>query len=108
MRLPSRETLRIRSGFLVLQRNTKWKCGHLERLIIDYLKRKYPCKVPAEEVIKHILESYGPFKGKIVYSLWNRGIKLAEKYGPKKGRLVREVIEAINRLERRFIIKVED
>lgn len=69
---------------VALKRNTTWKCGRLERLILDYLSRQLRfCgrrKVPLREMIRHF------------------GLK-----GKKRS----EFIDAVRRLERRNIITLE-
>jgi len=68
--------------------------------------KKWPPEAPAEDIIKHILETYGPTKGKLAEKVWRNGVKLAEKYGPTKGKLLYHIIDSLKRLERRYIIKV--
>jgi len=86
VRPPSKETLRIRTGTVKLLRRTMWKCGYIERKIIKFLLKKVGHRASSKEIIKHIIETYGPTKGE----------------------LLREITEAIRRLERRYVIKVTE
>jgi len=106
MRRPSTNTLRILKSFVVLLRRTTWHCGKIERQIIKFLMKKHPEGAPAEDIIKHILTTYAPFKGKITYKIWDEGIKLTRKYGPTKGRIIQKVVDSLKRLEDRYIIKI--
>jgi len=73
-----------------LLKNTTYGCGYVERLVINLLRRNFPYRVKASEII-------------------DTAIKYAEKYGPAKGRIIKkvryEVLEAIRRLEQRKIIE---
>ncbi len=68
----------------VLLKNTTWKCGSVERLVVNYLRdqlRKFGrAQTPVKEMLQHF-----KFKGK-------------EKS---------EFFDAIKRLERRRIIRIE-
>jgi len=68
----------------VLLKNTTWKCGKVERLVVNYLRdqiRKFGrAQTPVKEMLQHF-----KFKGK------------------QKS----EFLDAIKRLEKRRIIKIE-
>jgi len=68
----------------VLLRNTTWKCGRVERLVVNYLRyqiRKFGrVRTPVTEMLQHF--------------------KL-------KGKQKSEFFDAIKRLEKRRIIKIE-
>lgn len=72
---------RILNGVAVLLRNTTWKCGKWERMIVHSLLKEF-----RRAKVKRLLEKYGPFNGKIIY----------------------RVIEAFESLEERHIIKIEN
>jgi hypothetical protein len=68
----------------VLLRNTTWKCGKIERLVVDYLRKQLytfrRAKIPVTEMLQ---------------------------YFKLKGKRKSEFFDAIKRLEKRNIIKVE-
>ena len=68
----------------VLLRNTTWKCGRVERLVVSYLRdqmRKFGrAKTPVKEMLQHFR---------------------------LKGKQKSEFFDAIKRLEKRRIIKIE-
>jgi len=70
-------------ALIILQRDTSWKCGRLERLALTYLRRQLKLhgrtKVPLKEMILHF--------------------KL-------EGRRKSEFIDAVKRLEQRNIINI--
>ncbi len=72
------------SCLAVLLRNTTWKCGRVERLVVNYLRdqiRRFGrVRTPVEDMLKHF--------------------KL-------KGKQKSEFFDAIKRLEKRRIIKIE-
>ncbi len=72
------------SALAVLLRNTTWKCGRVERLVVNYLRdqiRKFGrARTPINEMLQHF--------------------KL-------KGKQKSEFFDAIKRLEKRRIIKIE-
>ncbi|HKZ94367.1 MAG TPA: hypothetical protein VJ249_07295 [Candidatus Bathyarchaeia archaeon] len=72
------------SALAVLLRNTTWKCGRVERLVVNYLRdqvhRFGRARTPVKEMLQHF--------------------KL-------KGKQKSEFFDAIKRLERRRIIKIE-
>jgi len=103
----SPETLRIRNSIIRLLRWTTWKCGKVERHIVKFLMRRYPQGATFPELLDSFLKAYGPTKGKLAHKIWNKGMRFSQKYGPTKGRFVYEVVEALRRLESRYIIKVD-
>ncbi|MCZ2809499.1 MAG: hypothetical protein O2V44_09110 [Candidatus Bathyarchaeota archaeon] len=66
-----------------LLRNTTWKCGKIERLVVKYLQRRHQrwgsAQTPVKDMMKHF-----------------------ELSGKQKS----EFLEAIRRLEKRNIIKI--
>jgi hypothetical protein len=68
----------------ILIRNTTWKCGKIERLVVNYLRRQLSTfgrvKIPVREMLQHF--------------------KL-------DGKRKNEFFDAIKRLEKRHIIRVE-
>jgi len=78
------EAQRMVSALAVLLRNTTWKCGRVERLVVTYLRdqiRKFGrARTPITDMLQHF-----KFKGK------------------QKS----EFFDAIKRLEKRRIIKIE-
>lgn len=81
----SREkTRRMIKAITILIRNTTWKCGKIERLVVNYLRRQLNTfgrvKIPVREMLQHF--------------------KL-------DGKRKNEFFDAIKRLEKRHIIRVE-
>ena len=81
----SREkTRRMIKAITVLIRNTTWKCGRIERLVVNYLRRQLRTfgrvQIPVREMLHHF--------------------KL-------DGKRKNEFFDAIKRLEKRHIIRVE-
>ncbi|MCK4952251.1 hypothetical protein KAS14_00480 [Candidatus Bathyarchaeota archaeon] len=81
----SREkTRRMIKAITILIRNTTWKCGKIERLVVNYLRRQISTfgrvKIPVREMLQHF--------------------KL-------DGKRKNEFFDAIKRLEKRHIIRVE-
>ena len=68
---------------IVLLRNTTWKCGRIERLVVNYLLRQQNHGGGNQSKVKDILEHFKPRK--------------IRNY---------QVFEAIWRLEKRFIVEV--
>jgi hypothetical protein len=68
---------------VVLLRNTTWKCGKVERLIIDYLRRHIHHHKKSNPSMKEILEHF-----------------------VSKGKKNTQVMDAVDRLENRGIIKL--
>jgi len=78
------EAQRMVSALAVLVRNTTWKCGRVERLVVTYLgdqiRRFGRARTPVKEMLQHF--------------------KL-------KGKQKSEFFDAMKRLEKRRIIKIE-
>jgi hypothetical protein len=72
------------SSMVVLLRNTTWKCGRVERIIINYLRKR--------------AQMFGKF---------HTPIKEMLAYFRVRGKRRNEFLDAIRRLERRRIIKIE-
>jgi hypothetical protein len=68
----------------VLLKNTTWKCGRVERLVVGYLRDQIRKFGRAQTLVKEMLQHF----------------KL-------KGKQKNEFFDAIKRLERRCIIKIE-
>ncbi|MFQ6067965.1 MAG: hypothetical protein ACE5KD_00320 [Candidatus Bathyarchaeia archaeon] len=83
-RLPEKETQKRLKAFAVLLRNTTWKCGRVERQVVNHLRAQLTrfgyVKIPIKEMLLYF--------------------KLS---GKKKS----EFLDAIKRLEKRRIIKIE-
>jgi hypothetical protein len=77
------ETKRLVRAIVVLIRNTTWRCGKLERLIVKHLYRRNAGFGKPEMSIKDMLKNF----------------KLT---GKKKN----EFLDAIRRLERRNIVRI--
>ena len=78
------EGQRMIQSLAVLLRNTTWKCGRVERLVVNYLRDQVRRFGRAHTPIKEMLQHF----------------KL-------KGKQKSEFFDAIKRLERRRIIKIE-
>jgi hypothetical protein len=78
------EAQRMISALAILLRNTTWKCGRVERLVVGYLgeqvRRFGRPRTPVKDMLQH-------------FSL--------------KGKQKSEFFDAIKRLEKRRIIKIE-
>jgi hypothetical protein len=74
---------RVVKAIVVLIRNTTWRCGKLERLIVKHLYSRHAMLGTREMSINDILQS----------------LKLT-------GRKENELLDAVKRLERRNIIKI--
>jgi len=68
---------------VVLLRNTTWKCGKVERLIIDYLRSHIHHRRKSNPSINEMLEHFS-----------------------SKGKKDTQVLDAVDRLENRGIIKL--
>lgn len=77
------ETQRLIRAIVVLIRNTTWRCGRLERLIVDYLNKRTRWFGKPQMVVDDMIHSF----------------KLT-------GRKKNEFLDAIRRLERRNIIRI--
>jgi hypothetical protein len=77
------EAQKMFRAFAVLIRNTTWKCGRIERLVVKYLQRRLQrcgsARTPVREMMRHF--------------------KL-------NGKQKSEFLEAMRRLEKRNIIKI--
>jgi len=84
VRRSKEEAQRMFKAIAVLLRNTTWKCGRVERLVVHYLRdqiRKFGrVRTPVREMLQH-------------FSL--------------QGKQKSEFFDAIKRLEKRRIIKIE-
>jgi hypothetical protein len=78
------ETQRMFKAIAVLLRNTTWKCGRIERLVIRYLQA-------------HLKRNGRP---------WSQ-IKDMVQYFKLQGKQKSEFFDALRRLERRHIIRIE-
>jgi len=67
----------------ILLRNTTWKCGKIERLVVNYLQRRHQRCGSAQTPVKDMMQHF-------------------ELSGKQKS----EFLEAIRRLEKRNIIKI--
>jgi len=100
MRSMSPKNKMILNSKIALLRRTTWKCGYVERCILRFLiERRRPVEV--KEIIE-FFSKHGFTRGRI----YNEMIKLFNKYGPTKGKLLYAILEAIARLEKRYIIKI--
>jgi hypothetical protein len=72
------------SALAVLLRNTTWKCGRVERLVVTYLRDQARRFGRARTPVKDMLQ-----------------------YFKLKGKQKSEFFDAIKRLEKRRIIKIE-
>ena len=78
------EAQKIMKSIAILLRNTTWKCGSMERLVVAYLQEKFRRRGKAQIPINEMLQDF----------------KL-------RGKRKSEFLDAIKRLEKRQIIKVE-
>lgn len=79
------ETRRLVRAIVVLIRNTTWKCGKLERLIVSYLHRRTRGLGKPQMTVKDMIQK----------------LKLN---GKKKS----EFLDALRRLERRKIVRISN
>jgi hypothetical protein len=77
------ETKKLVRAIVILIRNTTWRCGRLERLIVKHLYRRNASLGKPEMSIKDMLQSF-------------------KVTGKKKN----EFLDAIRRLERRNIVRI--
>ena len=81
---PKTKTALMIRAITVLLRNTTWKCGKVERLVVNYLTKQFRsggrAQIPVREMLQH-------------FSL--------------TGKRKSEFLDAIKRLEKRRIIKIE-
>lgn len=78
------EAQKMLRAITVLIRNTTWKCGRVERLVINYLQNRL-----------------------LRYGMPRTSIKDMLQYFKFKGKQKSEFFDALKRLERRRIIKIE-
>ncbi|PVX25187.1 MAG: hypothetical protein CW691_05435 [Candidatus Bathyarchaeum sp.] len=78
-----KETQNVLKSIVTLIRNTTWKCGKIERSVVNYLQRKRQRNGAAQSPVTDIMQHF-------------------EVNGKQKS----EYIEALQRLERRNIIKL--
>ncbi|MCW4034791.1 MAG: hypothetical protein NWF03_05445 [Candidatus Bathyarchaeota archaeon] len=71
------------SSIATLIRHTTWKCGKIERRVVDYLQRRYQRCGSTQTPVKEMMNDF-------------------ELSGKQKS----EFLEAIRRLEKRNIIKI--
>jgi hypothetical protein len=79
-----KEAQRMIRAIAVLLRNTTWKCGRTERLVVNYLQRQLQRCGHAQTPVRDMLQ-----------------------YFKLNGKQKSEFLEAIKRLERRHIIKIK-
>ena len=77
------EAQKMLTSIATLLRNTTWKCGKIERRVVNYLQRRGQRSGTAQTPVKDMMQDF-------------------ELSGKQKS----EFIEAIRRLERRNIIKI--
>ena len=77
------ETHRLVRAIVILIRNTTWKCGKLERLIVGYLNRKTKGLGKPQMMVDDMICNF-------------------ELTGKKKN----EFLDALRRLERRNIVRI--
>ena len=77
------ETYRLVRAIVVLIRNTTWKCGKLERLIVGYLNRRARGLGKPQMSVNDMISNF-------------------ELTGKKKN----EFLDALRRLERRKIVRI--
>jgi len=78
------EAQRMIRAIAVLLRNTTWKCGRMERLVVNHLQQQIRKCGRAQTPIKEMLQ-----------------------YFKLSGKQKSEFLDAIKRLEKRRIIKIE-
>ena len=83
-RRSKRETQKMLKAIAVLIRNTTWKCGRIERLVINYLQNH--------------LRRNG--------TAWSR-IRDMVQHFKLQGKQKSEFFDALRRLEKRHIIRIE-
>jgi hypothetical protein len=83
-RQAKQEAQRLLKAIAVLLRNTTWKCGRVERLVVNYLRTQLQKGGYTQTPVKDMLQHFS-FNGK------------------QKN----EFFDALKRLEKRHIIKIE-
>ncbi|MEM1507528.1 MAG: hypothetical protein QXU02_03075 [Candidatus Bathyarchaeia archaeon] len=84
-RKSKKETQRMLKAVVVLLRNTTWKCGRVERLIVEYLQ-------------SHLIK----------YGTPRSSVKEITQYFTVNGKSKNELFDALKRLERRRIIEIRE
>lgn len=84
VRRSGKEAQRRIRAIAILIRNTTWKCGRIERLVVNYLRRQIQRCGRAQTPIRDMLQHF-----------------------KVSGKQKSEFLEAIKRLEKRHIIKIE-
>ncbi|MCX8170773.1 MAG: hypothetical protein N3E47_02195 [Candidatus Bathyarchaeota archaeon] len=84
-RKSKRETQRMLRAVVVLLRNTTWKCGRVERLIVEYLQN-------------HLVK----------YGTSRSSVREISQYFNVNGKSRSELFDALRRLERRRIIEIRE
>ncbi|MEM1582122.1 MAG: hypothetical protein QXK89_06395 [Candidatus Bathyarchaeia archaeon] len=82
-RRSKRETQKMLRAVVVLMRNTTWKCGKVERLIVEYLQN-------------HLMR----------YGTARSSIKEMTQHFNLNGKQKSELFDALRRLEKRRIIEI--
>ncbi len=83
MSISGLESQSVVDAFVILLRNTTWKCGRVERLIVNYLQRQLQRCGNTQSSIKDIVEHF-----------------------ESKGKQEQQFFEAAKRLETRGLIKI--
>lgn len=78
------EAQRLVKAIAILLRNTTWKCGRVERLVVDYLRAQLQRRGRTRTSVKDMLQNLG-----------------------LDGKQKNEFFDALKRLEKRRIIKIE-
>ena len=84
MRKSREKTQEMLESFAILLKNTTWKCGKIERAVVDYLRKQFHRKGEPATSISEIIQNFN-----------------------LKGKQKSEFLDAIRRLEKRRIIKIE-
>ncbi|MEM2454468.1 MAG: hypothetical protein QXN21_00780 [Candidatus Bathyarchaeia archaeon] len=79
-----KDTQQMRNAIVVLLRNTTWKCGKIERLIIEYLQNR--------------LRKYGTA---------HSSVNEIAQYFNFNGKQKSELFDALKRLEKRYIVEIK-
>ncbi|MEM1556082.1 MAG: hypothetical protein QXY57_01670 [Candidatus Bathyarchaeia archaeon] len=83
-RRTQKDAQQTRNAIVVLLRNTTWKCGKIERLIVEYLQNR--------------LRKYG-----VAHS----SIGEMAQYFNFNGKQKSELFDALKRLEKRYIVEIK-
>lgn len=79
-----KEAQRLLKAIAVLLRNTTWKCGRVERLVVKYLQTQLQIRGHTQTPINDMLQHFR-----------------------FNGRQKNEFLDALKRLEKRHIIRIE-